>query len=284
MRIYIASRDQAAGRKLRDLLTGSGYSVASRWLEIADYTSLPDDEAGRRIAATDDLEDVRDSDILLLRAEPDGAFVPGGKHVETGVALALGKPVVVLGRPENVFHWHPLVSVVSDEDKLLDKLERMTTDVPNAPVAAPGGSKVDDLTKMQFDYAWKSFDFHAKQRTTIFNYFMVIVGILANALVTAYKEGYQALVYPIALLGAATSVAFIVFDIRNRQLVRQAEDVLEKLEDSQIYPEAFFRTIQDNGSGSWSPSGSRRCARAKIATFGRAFSSTSGGFAASKPR
>jgi hypothetical protein len=122
---------------------------------------------------------------------------------------------------------------------LLDKLIRVSTVAPCTAASAPGEPRMDDLTKIQFDYAWKWFDFHAKQRTTIFNYFMVIVGILANALITAYKEGYRPIVFPIGLLGAATSAAFIVFDIRNRHLVREAEDVLEKLEDDLIYPAAF---------------------------------------------
>lgn len=239
MRIYIASRDQAAGRRLRDLLLSVGHTVASRWLDIEGYVSLSEDEAYKRSASVSDIQDVRESDLLILRSEPDGAFVLGGKHVETGVALALERPVIVLGQPENVFHWHPLVTVVSDEKELLDKLGHMSTATSRVTAATPGDSKMDDLTKMQFDYAWKWFDLHAKQRTTIFNYFMVIVGILANALVTAYKEGYQSLVVPIGVLGAATSLAFIVFDVRNRHLILQAEDVLEKLEDDQIYPADF---------------------------------------------
>ena len=33
--------------------------------------------------------------------------VRGGRHVELGVALAVGKPVVLVGKPEHVFHSHP---------------------------------------------------------------------------------------------------------------------------------------------------------------------------------
>lgn len=98
---------------------------------------------------------------------------------------------------------------------------------------------MDDSAKVQFDYAWKWFDLHAKQRTTLFNYFMVITGIFANAAVLGYKEGYTAVVSVIGALGAATSLAFIMFDIRNRDLVNQAEDVLEKLESDHIFPESF---------------------------------------------
>lgn len=121
MRIYIASRNQEAGRRLRTVVQSLGHIVTSRWLDEAQYTGMPTEQQEKVRAAVENLEDVQSADLLILRAEPDGSFVPGGKHVETGAALALGKPVIVLGRPENVFHWHPLVIVV-DEDGLVDYL------------------------------------------------------------------------------------------------------------------------------------------------------------------
>lgn len=123
MRVYIASRSQDAARILREAVRREGHVVTSRWLDEPGYSGLPADDGHKRRAAVENLDDVRAADVLLLRAEPDGSFVPGGKHVETGAALALGKPVVVLGRPENVFHWHPLVTVVADEALLLAHLQ-----------------------------------------------------------------------------------------------------------------------------------------------------------------
>ena len=99
--------------------------------------------------------------------------------------------------------------------------------------------KVDDLVKLQFDYAWKWFDFHAKQRTTLFNYYLIIAGILANALVTSYKEHYDAIIQALGALGAVTSLAFMIFDVRNRDMAAQAENVLEKLEEDVLFPTTF---------------------------------------------
>ena len=52
-----------------------------------------------------DLNDVVRSDLLILFT---AAFVGieggGGRHVETGWALAHGVPIIVVGQPENVFH------------------------------------------------------------------------------------------------------------------------------------------------------------------------------------
>jgi hypothetical protein len=123
MKVYIASRSQEAGRRLRDLVQSLGHEVTSRWLDVEFYTGMPQDEEEKVRAAVENLTDVQEADVLVLRAEPDGSFVPGGKHVETGAALAWGKPVLVLGRRENVFHWHPLVTAV-DEAGLFNFLRR----------------------------------------------------------------------------------------------------------------------------------------------------------------
>ena len=61
-------------------------------------------------------------DGVVLIAEPPGQMVPGGKHVETGMALVLGRPVFVIGRKENIFHWHPAVRVFADLDALMAHL------------------------------------------------------------------------------------------------------------------------------------------------------------------
>jgi hypothetical protein len=122
MKVYIACRNQEAGRRLRTLVQSLGHTVTSRWLDEAQYTGMPTEQQEKVRAAIENLEDVQSADLLILRAEPDGSFVPGGKHVETGAALGWGKPVLVLGRPENVFHWHPLVTIV-DEEGLIEYLQ-----------------------------------------------------------------------------------------------------------------------------------------------------------------
>jgi hypothetical protein len=46
----------------------------------------------------------------------------------------------------------------------------------------------DDLQKLRADYAWKWFDLHAKQRMTLFNYFLIIAGIFANAILLSFRD------------------------------------------------------------------------------------------------
>lgn len=121
MNFYIASRCQEAARAIRDELQAAGHTVTSRWLEETNYGADKTDTERMAIARIDH-EDVIACDYLVFRSEPDGARVPGGKHVEMGMALALHRPVFVIGARENIFHWHPSVHVVGSVAEVLENL------------------------------------------------------------------------------------------------------------------------------------------------------------------
>lgn len=130
MKFYLATRKVENARPVRDALVAAGHLCVSSWVDEPGYAlgstsaiARHSDEELRAIASRDEAE-IRDTDVLVVVAEPDGAFVPGGKHVETGMALALGKPVHVLGARENLFHWHPLVAVHADLAGLTAALAR----------------------------------------------------------------------------------------------------------------------------------------------------------------
>lgn len=99
--------------------------------------------------------------------------------------------------------------------------------------------EIDERDKLQFDYAWKWFESHQRQRMVMFYYYCIIVGILANALVFSYKESYFSIRLPIGVIGIFTSLAFFFFDIRNRGMCTVAENILEKLENEVIFPPEF---------------------------------------------
>src|SRR5665213_593494 len=99
MKIYIACayplRDEAIS--VMHWLESQGHHVTSRWLRQLD------DEGP--IAAVDDLADVTSADLLLaLNPEEWRKSGTGGRHVELGYALALGKQIVLVGVRTNVFH------------------------------------------------------------------------------------------------------------------------------------------------------------------------------------
>lgn len=132
MRIYLAARYK---RRLelceyRKQLIGMGHDVQARWLhgghQISDK-GVPIGDGGEALVeatgghseegahlrakfANDDWEDVTGADLVINFTEPPRAEANrGGRHVEFGIALALGKRVMVIGHRENLFHWLPQV-------------------------------------------------------------------------------------------------------------------------------------------------------------------------------
>lgn len=132
MKIYLASAYQT-----RDVIRG--YAAELSFIDMKCTSSWLNEEhkisAGTVGAATDledaqvrqhvmnDYNDVSDSDVLVLFTESvTGEKGGGGRHVETGFALAKGKKVIVIGEPENVFHRGPQVTIVPNWHEALLQL------------------------------------------------------------------------------------------------------------------------------------------------------------------
>lgn len=118
MKIYLASRYSRRSQlcEIRDELVRMGHVVTSRWLDTEWDRQSPDGSSAappeyRREYAEIDLQDVSAADVVANFTEKPGLANAGrgGRHVEFGYALALGKQVVVIGHRENLFHEHPSV-------------------------------------------------------------------------------------------------------------------------------------------------------------------------------
>lgn len=145
MKVYLAAR-YSRRRELcvyRDMLIAAGHEVPARWLngehQISD-SGQPIGEAGEALvegddgAATDqaamlrqqfaleDVQDVRDCDVLVAFTEPPRSGASrGGRHVELGLALGLQKRVIICGPRENIFCWLPgVVHVATPRDVLAE--------------------------------------------------------------------------------------------------------------------------------------------------------------------
>lgn len=133
MRIYLAAKysRNPEMRVLRDGLETCGHDVMSRWINgNHELTDINNDLEYIRFAQ-EDFEDLRNSDLVLWFAEPENieGRNRGGRHVEFGLALAWGIPIIVIGRKENVFHWLPEVRHVGDFDSALRVLGGAETEV-----------------------------------------------------------------------------------------------------------------------------------------------------------
>ncbi len=68
------------------------------------------------------------------------------------------------------------------------------------------------LHNARFEYAWKYFDFHATQRTTMFNFFLIFSGFFIGACATLLKEEQYVLTGILSSFGAVISLRFIFLE------------------------------------------------------------------------
>ena len=109
VRCYIAApyelRDAAL--RARTTLEQSGFLVTARWLDAQAQDS--------DLEARKDLEDIASAHALIALNPSEWARSgTGGRDVELGYALALGKRIVLVGARTNVFHQHSSVTCVPD--------------------------------------------------------------------------------------------------------------------------------------------------------------------------
>jgi hypothetical protein len=99
------------------------------------------------------------------------------------------------------------------------------------------------LFQARYNYAWACFDFHAKQRMTMFNFFLIFAGFVINAWVQAMDKQLYIPAIVVSLVGAVVAAVFVFLERRNEELVYIAEDVLEKLENDILFDFSFKATV-----------------------------------------
>jgi hypothetical protein len=90
--------------------------------------------------------------------------------------------------------------------------------------------EADEKARIEFDYAWGWFQYHASQRLTAFNFFLVIVGFLLVGYSQAILNHWDAFGIGLGVIGLCISVGFFALDIRNRELVDLGKEALKLLE------------------------------------------------------
>lgn len=119
MRVYLSARfeRQKEMRVYGEQLRAEGIEVFSTWPEL-DLPSR-DGFSGiaperRAMAAMLDVQQVAASNLVVIFSDGDDPDPRGGKHVEMGLALALSKRLLLVGRQENAFHDLPDVEHCED--------------------------------------------------------------------------------------------------------------------------------------------------------------------------
>jgi hypothetical protein len=124
VKVYLAARYDRALEMCRValLLQEAGHEVTSRWIKGHDST----DPAVLARFAQEDIEDVAAADVLMLFTEPNIQGTRGGRHVEFGIALALGKRIVLVGvnNAKNIFQHLPEVYRAHNVERAIELLRR----------------------------------------------------------------------------------------------------------------------------------------------------------------
>lgn len=133
-KVYLASRysSHPEMRVVRTYLERFGITVTSRWIDC--HPEAPGQALGPHedsctverlnaapetceVFARHDAEDIAVADTVISFTEGGGG--KGGRHVEFGMAWALGKRLIIVGPRENVFHTFPEIMVFPDTQAML---------------------------------------------------------------------------------------------------------------------------------------------------------------------
>ena len=127
--IYIAARYGRIhdARRVAKVLSQHGVSINASWLKGPDSEPSLTGPELQQWALTD-LHDIARSNLFVFLSEPpDNPFGRGGRHVELGYALALGKTCIGIGPKENIFrHLGQLIFVqnAQEEAKMVLSFQR----------------------------------------------------------------------------------------------------------------------------------------------------------------
>jgi len=121
MKIYVAApwkeREKASeyAGKIRDL----GHTITHEWWRFENVPEGNRNDEFHRICAIVDSYGVRDADVVVLL----NSMKSEGKAVEQGIAIALGKKIIAVGKrgehSKNVFHYMDNYIWVDDFDRAL---------------------------------------------------------------------------------------------------------------------------------------------------------------------
>jgi hypothetical protein len=132
--------------------------------------------------------------------------------------------------------------------------------------------------EVAWDHAWKYFNVHATQRMSVFNFYLIFVGLLTAGMVKTFDQGFPFPWFGCVLGGSLILMSFIFwrFDERTRFLIQRGEDALKVLErslqspDETIHPLQIFlsETAMTSSNRRWFwPTTYTHCLRLTFGTF-----------------
>lgn len=105
----------------------------------------------------------------------------------------------------------------------------------NVPFRRRSAQDLSERERLRFEYAWNWFNFHADQRTKMFNFMLIGLGVFAAATVSAFEKKLFFEATLISFVACVTAIVFRRLDRRNRDLYVVAMDVLINAEQHTLF-------------------------------------------------
>jgi hypothetical protein len=171
MKIYLASNyeEQGTMRAWRSFLQEAGHQVTSSWFDQPEKMdeAMPSTRERSIACAERDIQDIKAANVFVLHnarrmhcsyRAMDMSFHQGrgGRHTEFGIALTLGKPCILVGERENVFHHLAAVHVVERIEDVLPILASLVdtsepaNETAEAHLTAAFGSYLGEISDATF--------------------------------------------------------------------------------------------------------------------------------------
>lgn len=106
LKIYIAADSVESALAVADALR-TDHELVSTWHNLPMRRTANIEPRDRSAIAGSDALEISTCDTLVLISGLGKC--PGGKFVEAGIAIGIGKRVVIYGHRENLLLWHPSV-------------------------------------------------------------------------------------------------------------------------------------------------------------------------------
>ncbi len=114
MKIYVAGKDLTHSRRVMDTLIAAGHAIIYDWVALID-------EGPTKEKAVLEAQAVRDCDLLVYLWEP----TQESARYEAGMAMGLGKPVVVSGKTDAFFFQLDNVHPVDSDELIVGKIQEL---------------------------------------------------------------------------------------------------------------------------------------------------------------
>jgi hypothetical protein len=122
------------------------------------------------------------------------------------------------------------------------------TDILSHASAPEDARATLEFEKLRFELSWRYFDFHARQRTQLVHFFIILAPFMFGGCFYLFKERELVGYLPgqiASCAGALLAMFFFGLDLRNRQIIHLSERAIRLIEAQFLF--ADFRSITEDG-------------------------------------